>query len=265
MRQLIRSIRFALIIPFVPLAQWAAADEGTAKILAPWEANGQLFQVAVDKLQFIGTFEGIMYIEHGDGLLDAALFTCPSTQIIHILSNQLEGHGFCTIESPTGDYVYAEFTCDGEPGSCKGKFTLTGGTGRLAGITGESDVIVRTALSGTAINEATGGTVSAAKGLAIWPEMRFEFPGRSAKAGMLGTGDSSDGVDEPGEGGEMEGQTAPEAPPASEQPARPGGTSGSGAEETTSARDASEVSRGASADSAASLPAADAVLAPPAR
>jgi hypothetical protein len=140
----------------------------------------------VDKLQFIGTFEGIMYIEHGEGLLDAALFTCPSTQIIHVLSNQLEGHGFCTIESPTGDSVYAEFTCNGEPGSCTGQFTLTGGTGRLAGITGESDMIVRTALSGTAMNEATGGTVSAAKGLAIWPEMRFEFPGRSAKAGMLG-------------------------------------------------------------------------------
>jgi hypothetical protein len=166
----------------------ALAEQGTAKILAPWEANGQLFQVAVDKVQFIGTFEGIMYIEQGEGLLDAALFTCPSTQIIHILSNQLEGHGFCTIESPTGDYIYAEFNCDGEPGSCSGEFTLTGGTGRLTGITGKSDIVVRTALSGTAINEATGGTVSAAKGLAIWPEMRFEFPGKSAPAGMLGTG-----------------------------------------------------------------------------
>lgn len=186
-----------LILPaalVMPLGQAAVADQGTAKILAPWEANGQLFQVAIDKLQFIGTFEGIMYIEQGEGLLDAALFTCPSTQIIHVLSNQLEGHGFCTIESPTGDYIYAEFTCNGEPGSCRGTFTLTGGTGRLAGITGESNIIVRTALSGTAINEASGGTVSAAKGLAIWPEMRFEFPGKSAKSGMLGTGPANNGI-----------------------------------------------------------------------
>jgi hypothetical protein len=43
------------------------------------------------------------------------------------------------------------------------------------------------------MNEASGGTVSAAKGLAIWPEMRFEFPGKSAKAGMLGTGVGSNG------------------------------------------------------------------------
>jgi hypothetical protein len=191
MRGLIQTTALATLA--LCLASPAIAEQGTAKILAPWEANGQLFQVAVDKLQFIGTFEGIMYIEHGEGLLDAALFTCPSTQIIHVLSNQLEGHGYCTIESPNGDYVYAEFNCDGEPGSCTGKFTLTGGTGRLAGITGESDVIVRTALSGTAINEATGGTVSAAKGLAIWPEMRFEFPGKSAKAGMLGTGPTGNG------------------------------------------------------------------------
>jgi hypothetical protein len=184
-----------LLFLALALARTAVADEGTAKILAPWEANGQLFQIAVDKLQFIGTFEGVMYIEHGDGLLDAALFTCPSTQIIHVLSNELDGQGYCTIESPTGDYVYAEFTCNGEPGSCTGQFTLTGGTGRLAGITGQSDMIVRTALSGTAMNEATGGTVSAAKGLAIWPEMRFEFPGKSAKAGMLGTGTISNGTD----------------------------------------------------------------------
>ncbi|RKT43258.1 hypothetical protein [Thiocapsa rosea] len=189
-----RPIQMTLLVALaLPLAQNAVAEQGTAKILAPWEANGQLFQIAVDKLQFIGTFEGIMYIEHGEGLLDAALFTCPSTQIIHVLSNQLESHGFCTIESPTGDSVYAEFTCNGEPGSCKGTFTLTGGTGRLAGITGQSDMIVRTALSGTAMNEATGGTVSAAKGLAIWPEMRFEFPGKSAKSGMLGTGPGSNG------------------------------------------------------------------------
>lgn len=173
-----------VLLPIVPVA----AEQGTAKILAPWEANGQLFQVAVDKLQFIGTFEGIMYIEHGDGLFDTALFTCPSTQIIHVLTNQMEGHGYCTLESPTGDYVYAEFDCDGAPGACKGKFTITGGTGKLTGITGESPMIVRTALSGTAIDQESGGTVSAAKGLAIWPEMRFEVPGQNATAGLLGTG-----------------------------------------------------------------------------
>ncbi|WP_295432407.1 hypothetical protein [uncultured Thiodictyon sp.] len=173
----------------IAVAQPLWAEQGTAKILAPWEANGQVFQVAVDKLQFIGTFAGIMYIEHGQGLLDAALFTCPSTQITEILANTIKGHGYCTIESPTGDYIYAEYNCDGEPGSCTGTFKLTGGTGKLTGITGESDLIVRTALSGTTIDQAGGGTVSAAKGLAIWPEMHFEIPGKSAEAlNMLGTG-----------------------------------------------------------------------------
>lgn len=184
MRRLILAVPSILLL----LAQPLSAAVGTAKILAPWEANGQIFQVAVDRLQFIGTFEGIMYIENGDGLLDAALFTCPSTQIIHILSNEMQGHGYCTIESPTGDYVYAEFNCNGQPGSCKGTFTLTGGTGKLSGITGESAMIVRTALRGTSIDQESGGTVSAAKGLAIWPEMRFEVPGSNAKFGMLGTG-----------------------------------------------------------------------------
>jgi hypothetical protein len=191
----------------------ASAVEGTAKILAPWEANGQLFQVAVDKLQFIGTFEGIMYIEHGEGLLDAALFTCPSTQITEILSNASKAHGYCTIESPNGDFIYAEYTCDGQPGACTGTFVLTGGTGKLTGITGQSDLIVRTALSGTTIDQATGGTVSAAKGLAIWPEMRFEIPGKSeGVTGMLGTSPSPPKV---GPGGD------PERPPGAIIPAEP--------------------------------------------
>ena len=208
MRRLALALPLTLSLPLQPLA----ADVGTAKILAPWEANGQLFQVAVDKLQFIGTFEGIMYIEHGDGLLDAALFTCPSTQITHILTNKVEGHGYCTIESPTGDYVYAEFTCDGEPGSCKGKFTLTGGTGKLTGITGESPMSVRTALSGTSLDETTGGTISAAKGLAIWPEMHFEIPGRSATSGMLGTGPDA-GKDIKGNGKSAKAGGAADKPP----------------------------------------------------
>jgi len=192
--------RFAALFAAAGLIAAAplSADQGKAKILAPWEANGQIYQVAVDKLQFIGTFEGIMYIEHGPGLLDAALFTCPSTQITEILANTIKGHGYCTIESPTGDYIYAEYTCEGEPGSCTGTFTLTGGTGKLTGITGESELIVRTALSGTTIDQQTGGTVSAAKGLAIWPEMRFEIPGKTAEAvNMLGTTGTGTGTKPP--------------------------------------------------------------------
>ncbi|EXJ16554.1 hypothetical protein, partial [Imhoffiella purpurea] len=187
-----RSLVLSLPVTLSILSQPLAAEVGTAKILAPWEANGQLFQVAVDKLQFIGTFEGIMYIEQGDGLLDTALFTCPSTQLIHVIPNTLEGHGYCTIESAMGDYVYAEFDCNGEPGSCKGTFTLTGGTGKLSGISGQSPMVVRTALSGTSIDEESGGTISAAKGLAIWPEMRFEVPGLGATSGLLGSGSTED-------------------------------------------------------------------------
>ncbi len=186
MQTSMRRIPSSSLAILISLALPATAEVGTAKIMAPWEANGQIFQVAVDKLQFIGTFEGIMYIEHGDGLLDTALFTCPSTQLIYILNNAISAQGYCAIESPSGDYVFAEYTCEGQPGICKGTFTLTGGTGKLTGITGQSAIVVRTALSGTSKDEATGSTVSAAKGLAIWPEMRFEVPGLSARAGLFG-------------------------------------------------------------------------------
>ncbi len=184
---------FASLIPLVlagvALASPLMAAEGKAKILAPWEANGQLFQVAVDKLQFIGTFEGIMYIEHGEGLLDAALFTCPSTQITEVLTNQIKAHGYCTIESPSGDYIYAETASEGEPGACADVFTLTGGTGKLTGITGQSDLIVRTALSGTTIDQQSRGA-----------GFRRQGPGDLARDALRGSGQVGGSHGTPGRG-----------------------------------------------------------------
>ena len=39
--------------------------------------------------------------------------------------------------------AFAEWTCEGKVGACKGTFTLTGGTGKYAGVTGSSEMIVR--------------------------------------------------------------------------------------------------------------------------
>ena len=98
-----------------------------------------------------------------------------------------------------------------------------GGTGKLTGITGQSDLIVRTALSGTTIDQQGGGTVSAAKGLAIWPEMRFEIPGKSADlTGLLGAAPGgSTGLRKPPESKASKG---PGSDAADDAPAAPGAT-----------------------------------------
>jgi hypothetical protein len=53
---------------------------------------------------------------------------------------------------------------------------LTGGTGALEGITGEGDLVVRTALSSMVEDAEAGTLTSSTEGLAVWPELRVRVP-----------------------------------------------------------------------------------------
>jgi len=71
MKVLSNCFKVLLVLMIIPrLAASLQAEEVELKILAPWEAAGRVFKVGPEMLQFIGTFEGIMYIEDGKGDLD---------------------------------------------------------------------------------------------------------------------------------------------------------------------------------------------------
>jgi hypothetical protein len=171
-------VRLTLIVLVIISAFGAnvQAEEVNLKILAPWEAAGQVFKVGPEKLQFIGTFEGIMYIEKGEGELDAALFVCPATQEIDLTNSQTIAHGRCMITEGEGDFVYAEFTCKGVVGACQGKFNITDGEGQFKGIKGSSDMTIRSALGSMAVDLKSGSVVQAAEGLAVWPNLKYTLP-----------------------------------------------------------------------------------------
>ena len=50
-----------------------AAEEGTVKATSAWQGQGRFFQVGKDQAFFVGSFEGIMYIETKTGALDTAI------------------------------------------------------------------------------------------------------------------------------------------------------------------------------------------------
>ncbi len=152
------------------------AEEKTLNILAPWEAAGQIFKVGPDTVQFIGTFQGIMYIEDGSDELDAALLVCPATQEINMATNETVAHGRCMITEADGNRVYAEFICKGRVGSCDGTFKLTAGEGPYEGIQGSSPMVIRSALGGMAVDMDSGSVIRAAKGLAAWPNLTYTLP-----------------------------------------------------------------------------------------
>jgi hypothetical protein len=152
-------------------------EEGTVKIIAPWEAQGQAFKVGPGEVQFIGTFEGIMYVETEEERFDTAIFICPAVQDWDTTRGTSRANGRCHIVAPKGN-IFARFNCDGKPGSCEGMFTLTGGTERFEGITGSGEMRVRSALSSIMEGVASGHPVKSAAGLAVWPELKFKIPDR---------------------------------------------------------------------------------------
>ncbi len=158
------------------MATTVQAEEVKLKILGPWEAAGRIFKVGPELLQFLGTFQGIMYIEDGKGDLDAAVFICPATQEINTTNSQTIAHGRCMITGSDGPAVFADFTTKGVGGASQGKFTITAGEGPFKGIKGSSDMVIRSALGSIAVDLKSGSVVQAAEGLAVWPNLTYTVP-----------------------------------------------------------------------------------------
>ncbi len=154
----------------------AMAAEKTVKILAPWQGHGQVFKVAPEQLKVVGSFDGIMYIDGGNGELDAAVFMCPGTERIDMKTKETTINADCIISKGKDHVAYATLTASGHVGASEGTFKLVGGEGKWKGISGEGKVVIRTAIGDIAINKETGTVIDSAAGLAVWPALKVNLP-----------------------------------------------------------------------------------------
>ncbi len=169
----------ALATAALALCGWATASLAeTSRISAiiPWQGQGQLFPVSVDTLRFLGAFEGIMYVETAEGAMNEAFVRCPIVQDIDGASKSTSASGSCVITVSPEDVVFAEMTCEGVAGLCKGKFTLTSGTGRFAGISGSGEMTVRSPVHALAADLSEGTLIHAAAGLLQIPDLEVRLP-----------------------------------------------------------------------------------------
>lgn len=155
-----------------------ADEEGTVKILAPWQSTGQAFPIAEDTIAFYGVSDGIMYIENAaKATLNAAQFVCPGIRTIDLKKQKTTSEGHCVINpAHSEDVIFAEFSCKGSLDACEGKFTLTGGTGEFKGISGSGKIQVLTAMASVVADIGTGDVIKDSAGLAIWPELKYRIP-----------------------------------------------------------------------------------------
>lgn len=161
------------------LCAWSGltfAESTTVTAVIPWQGHGQIFPIGADKLRFLGSIEGIMYVETAEGALNEAFVQCPIVQEVDVTSGTTSATGNCTIVVSTEDAVFAELTCSGMQGYCKGEFELTGGTGRFSGISGSSMMTVRSPVHALAQDLSDGTVLQIAAGILQLPELTIILP-----------------------------------------------------------------------------------------
>ena len=152
------------------------AEERNLQALMQWEGDGTVYSIGANQMLFLGSMDGILYVENEKGDIDGAFVECPISQKINLDSGEAVATGYCQISVSPGDVVYAELDCKGVVGDCKGEFRLVEGLGRFEGIKGGSDLRIRSVLGALVAGMASGSIVRSGQGIAILPNLKFTTP-----------------------------------------------------------------------------------------
>ena len=178
---LMMRIRAALPLMMMVLVMcgWAGltyAASSTISAVIPWQGQGQIFPVGTNKFRFLGSLEGIMYVETAEGDMNEAFVRCPIVQNIDAVDGSTSASGSCVIVASTTDSAFAEISCEGIAGLCSGEFKLTGGTGRFEGISGSGKMTVRSPVHALVADLSEGTIVHVAAGILQMPELKYSLP-----------------------------------------------------------------------------------------
>jgi hypothetical protein len=175
MGKVVVSVLASLIVLWATTSGAGAEDEVPMRAFSSWQARGQIFETAANRMTFVGSFSGIVYVENEQGPIDAGYMVCPAVVDINTEDGKEQAKGRCTITAKDGARVYADLSCSGvRMVGCHGDFTLTGGTDRFKGITGGGPVSIRSTVDDIA---AGGGNVveGAAAGIIVWPKLTYKL------------------------------------------------------------------------------------------
>ena len=152
------------------------AETSTISAVIPWQGQGQIFPVDVGKLRFLGSLEGIMYVETAEGEMNEAFVRCPIVQDIDQVEGKTSATGNCVIAVAPDDTVFAKIMCEGVAGRCTGVFTITGGAGRFAGVSGSGNMTVRSPVHALAADLTDGTVIHVAAGILQMPALEIDLP-----------------------------------------------------------------------------------------
>lgn len=162
-----------------PAVSSSAAEEQTVEAFSVWHARGQLFKTGENIGTFVGALRGRFFVVTPEGPVEAGTIVCPGTLEVDLEDASQTGLGRCVITGEKNAQAFANWTCSGyHLVGCSGDFTLTGGTGKFAGVTGGGPFVIRSSIHGLAKNSSKTNVVidEASVGIAHWKELRYKLP-----------------------------------------------------------------------------------------
>lgn len=108
--------------------------------------------------------------------MNEAFVRCPIVQEIDLAEGTTSATGSCVIIASPEDTAYAEISCEGIAGICRGEFRFTGGAGRFEGITGKGSLTARSPVHALASDLSGGVLIQVAAGLLQMPELEVTLP-----------------------------------------------------------------------------------------
>ena len=124
----------------------------------------------------VGTLAGPFFVETAEGPVDSGRVACAASVQCSTTVDffQQAGSGACTFTSSDGATAWGDWQCAGyELVGCRGMLKLTGGTGRLAGASGQGMMIWRP--SAREMKAQMDGTMMKnINGIIVWRDFRIE-------------------------------------------------------------------------------------------
>jgi hypothetical protein len=165
-----------MAVGLLGLTGTALAEQREVKAMAPWEGDGFAFPIGDDRVYMVAVYTGIMFVEDGQGALHAGSLVCPATVEADLKTMTKSGTGHCIITNTEGERVFAKFSCTGDLEGCQGPFTITGGTGKFTGITGEGEMISKMQTRQLLVVEGFESARQHGEGIATWPRITYSIP-----------------------------------------------------------------------------------------
>jgi hypothetical protein len=172
-RALVRALSLASALVLPATAVLAQDEPQVFNAFAVAVASGTIVKAGEKQVMVIGTLKGPMFVETDEGPVDAGSVVCGASLRFDMDSKHHTGGGACAFSAHDGATAWGEWDCGGyDLVGCRGTLKLTGGTGRLAGISGEGTMVWRPSAHDFR-KQLDGTTLQNSTGLLIWRDFKL--------------------------------------------------------------------------------------------